>query len=314
MFRSIAIMLILLVSVLMTVGASAATWVWSDGDFPDADWDIISWYPPQDSGESDATQVLTIGHAGNPAAMRASSVWLGDGPNDGGMIVQLNNQWILDPATSGPVLEIDGGLDFLKSIDGPSRLGLAVQQDGEIFVHVLNPQAADATWTTYYHSILTADDFAPIDPNESGQPDFSSTGSPLKFGFTTGQIKPHDDGYTAFHQYVDNVLLVMTTGPVSAVGQDFAGLMRVPVVAPNPFNPATRISFEMPSAGLASLRVYDLGGHLVKILASRQFTRGTHAVTWRGDDGAGRALASGVYMVVLETAEGSVSQRITLAK
>jgi len=296
------------------VPSLAATWVWSDGDFPEDDWDVVSWYPPLDSGESDATLAFTLGHAGNPGFLRTSAVALGDGPDDGAMIVQLNNQWTINPATSGPLVQIDGGLDFLKSTGGPSRIGLAVRQDGAIFVHVLNPQAADTVWTTYDQSMLTAADFTPIDPDETGQPDFSQNGSEMTFGFACGQMKPFDGGWINFYQNVDNVLLVMTTGPVSAVGPLTAGALQAPTATPNPFNPRVEISFEMPASGPGSLRVHDLSGRLVRVLASRHFERGTQTVTWGGRDEAGRALASGVYLVVLKTDQGTVSRRITLAK
>ena len=125
--------MIIFAVLLCAVSASAATWVWADGDFPEDDWDTVSWYPPLDSGDSDATLAFTVGHGGNPDASRASGVALGEGPDDGAMIVQLNNQWTLDPAVNGPITGIDGGLDFQISSGGPSRICLAVQQDGEIF-------------------------------------------------------------------------------------------------------------------------------------------------------------------------------------
>lgn len=294
--------------------ASAVTWVWTDGDFPDADWDLVSWYPANDSGDSDATLSFTVAHGGNPDALRASGVALGGGPDDGAMIVMLNNTWILDPATSGPVSEIEGGLDFLKSTGGPSRIGLALQQGGEIFVKLLNPLAADTVWTTYHQSILTAADFAPIDPAETGQPDFSQGGAPMVFGFTVGQLAGDASGEIYFYQYVDNVLLVMNTGPISAVGPTAETALRPPVIHPNPFNPQTEISFAMPAEGFASLRIFDLSGRLVRTLAARRFDSGAQTAVWRGVDDAGAAAASGIYLAVLQTDRGRVSQRLTLAR
>ena len=113
---------------------------------------------------------------------------------------------------------------------------------------------------------------------------------------------------------MDNVQLVMTTGPVSAVGGQTTRVLRAPVVFPNPFNPRTEIQFEMPEEGWASVRIFDLSGRLVRELASRRFALGPQAVVWQGDDRRGQAQASGVYMVVLETEDGMVSRRITLAR
>ncbi len=68
---------------------------------------------------------------------------------------------------------------------------------------------------------------------------------------------------------------------------------------PNPFNPQTQISFDLPSAGPASLRVYDLSGRLVATLVDAPLTAGSHSATWDGTDLNGQAVASGVYLYEL---------------
>jgi hypothetical protein len=68
---------------------------------------------------------------------------------------------------------------------------------------------------------------------------------------------------------------------------------------PNPFNPATTISFSIPQDGFATLAVYDVNGRLVRTLVDRSISSGAHAVVWNGTDDTGRAAASGVYIVRL---------------
>jgi hypothetical protein len=63
---------------------------------------------------------------------------------------------------------------------------------------------------------------------------------------------------------------------------------------PNPFNPSTRISFEVPEQSQLSLRVFDITGHLVTTLADGIYEAGAHEATF---DGAG--LPSGVYFAQL---------------
>jgi hypothetical protein len=63
---------------------------------------------------------------------------------------------------------------------------------------------------------------------------------------------------------------------------------------PNPFNPTTRISFEVPEQAQLALRVFDITGHLVTTLADGVYEAGTHEATF---DGAG--LPSGVYFAQL---------------
>ena len=54
---------------------------------------------------------------------------------------------------------------------------------------------------------------------------------------------------------------------------------------PNPFNPSTWIPFYLPSDGLVSVKIYNVGGELVKTLRETQMPKGAHSVRWNGDDG-----------------------------
>lgn len=84
---------------------------------------------------------------------------------------------------------------------------------------------------------------------------------------------------------------------------------------PNPFNPQTRIAFEMPRAGRATLRVYDLAQRLVATLIDGEtLEAGPHAVDWLGRDLQGRPCASGLYFYRLETAGETLTGRMTLLK
>ena len=70
--------------------------------------------------------------------------------------------------------------------------------------------------------------------------------------------------------------------------------------APNPFNPATTIRYEVPTAAQVRLMVYDVLGREVTVLVDERREPGCYAVTWDGRDAAGRLVASGVYVVRLE--------------
>ena len=83
---------------------------------------------------------------------------------------------------------------------------------------------------------------------------------------------------------------------------------------PNPFNPATTISFSLPKDGLAEISIYDAAGRRVRSLASREFESGIHELRWNGKDDAGRAVASGVYHYRLRTEKGTDSRPMTLVR
>ncbi len=64
---------------------------------------------------------------------------------------------------------------------------------------------------------------------------------------------------------------------------------------PNPFNLSTVISFTLPSAGKASVSVYDITGRRVRELISERVNAGSHSVVWDGTDTNGETVASGIY-------------------
>jgi hypothetical protein len=65
---------------------------------------------------------------------------------------------------------------------------------------------------------------------------------------------------------------------------------------PNPFNPHTNLSFDVPRTQDLRVVVYDLAGRLVCELADGSFTAGQHRLTWDGRDRAGRTVPSGGYL------------------
>jgi hypothetical protein len=100
------------------------------------------------------------------------------------------------------------------------------------------------------------------------------------------------------------------TGLPAAAPRDFALLG----AAPNPFNPATVLSYRMDQAGEARLEVYDLMGRLVETLAQGWQSAGEHQALWAGRDRNGRAAASGVYLARLEIKGQVQVARLLLVK
>jgi hypothetical protein len=83
---------------------------------------------------------------------------------------------------------------------------------------------------------------------------------------------------------------------------------------PNPFNPSTTIFFELPQAGPASLRIYDLAGRLIQERSWDDLPQGRSEFQWNGLDRQGRALSSGVYLYRLDTRDHSLSRRMSLIR
>ena len=78
---------------------------------------------------------------------------------------------------------------------------------------------------------------------------------------------------------------------------------------PNPFNPATTISFLLPEAATVDLRVYDDLGREVALLAEGRFPAGQHSVRFEASN-----LPSGIYFARLAGLGSVVSRRMVLIK
>jgi hypothetical protein len=83
---------------------------------------------------------------------------------------------------------------------------------------------------------------------------------------------------------------------------------------PNPFNPGTKIRFELFEPDHVSLNIYDLKGRLVRQLVGETLGEGLHERTWLGRDDSGRQVPSGPYFVRMVTDGGHFTRKIMLLK
>jgi parallel beta-helix repeat protein len=85
--------------------------------------------------------------------------------------------------------------------------------------------------------------------------------------------------------------------------------------APNPFNPSTRIRFDVPAPGAeVALEVFDVRGRRIKTLESGRRPPGQHVVIWNGRDEWGASVATGVYFVRMRAGTFAETRKIVLVK
>lgn len=84
--------------------------------------------------------------------------------------------------------------------------------------------------------------------------------------------------------------------------------------APNPFNPQVEIRAELEDSGPARLSICDVRGREVRELFAGVLASGESHWQWDGRDATGRASASGVYLLRLETNRRILMRSVTLAR
>jgi hypothetical protein len=84
---------------------------------------------------------------------------------------------------------------------------------------------------------------------------------------------------------------------------------------PNPFNPVTTISYDLPVPGTVTLTVYDVAGKRVRTLvAAESLEAGRHQAVWNGRDDTGRFAPAGVYFYRLDADAYSQTRTMSLVK
>jgi hypothetical protein len=78
---------------------------------------------------------------------------------------------------------------------------------------------------------------------------------------------------------------------------------------PSPSRESVNFTYSIPEDGRVVLSVYDLSGRRVAVPLDGELTAGRHEVTWSCAD-----VPSGVYLYRLETAAGSLTQRLVVSR
>lgn len=95
----------------------------------------------------------------------------------------------------------------------------------------------------------------------------------------------------------------------SKVEEDQPLIFSLSLNYPNPFNPATQITYSLAKTEKVSLKVYDITGRLVSTLVDEVKAAGTYSLNFNAS-----GLSSGVYFYRLSSSEGIQTRKMTLIK
>ena len=84
--------------------------------------------------------------------------------------------------------------------------------------------------------------------------------------------------------------------------------------SPNPFNPLTKLRFQLKNDSDVKLTIFNVRGERVVKLIDSIYPKGRHEMIWAGEDGRGRRVASGAYFARFSGDGIETTQRLLLVK
>jgi hypothetical protein len=78
---------------------------------------------------------------------------------------------------------------------------------------------------------------------------------------------------------------------------------------PNPFNPVTKIVFDIPKQSVSELTIYDISGRVIETIVNENLQAGKYEVQWNASN-----YSSGVYFYRLQTSTFTDTKKMLLVK
>lgn len=138
----------------------------------------------------------------------------------------------------------------------------------------------------------------------------AETGETLQF-FDDGMIGSGNWNSAPATPGAENVMVITSNDEFEGLPEEFQLYGNYP----NPFNPATTISYDLSESGHITLKVYSILGREVATLVDGVLTIGSYETAWDGRDSQGEVVPSGTYLYRLTYGNGESHSRImTLLK
>jgi flagellar hook assembly protein FlgD len=93
---------------------------------------------------------------------------------------------------------------------------------------------------------------------------------------------------------------VAASGPATAGGSLGIVSLTPRALAPRASSEGVAIGIRLPRSGAVKVRVHNLAGRLLSVVADEALPAGTHVVRWDGRGPSGSPVDHGIYLVTVE--------------
>jgi hypothetical protein len=109
-------------------------------------------------------------------------------------------------------------------------------------------------------------------------------------------------------------LTVDVSGLLALNGIDLPDVFALHNNYPNPFNPVTNISYDIPEVAQVTLEIYNVSGQKVRTLAQGQHEPGRYRIQWNATNDYGNPLSSGMYIYRIRAGDFVSVKKLILMK
>ena len=83
---------------------------------------------------------------------------------------------------------------------------------------------------------------------------------------------------------------------------------------PNPFNPVTTLTYDLPEEASVRIFIHDMMGGLVRTLVHARQRAGHRSVRWDATDDTGAPTSAGLYLYTIQTKDLKETRKMVLLK
>ncbi|MBT8380292.1 MAG: T9SS type A sorting domain-containing protein [Ignavibacteria bacterium] len=170
-----------------------------------------------------------------------------------------------------------------------------------IYKFITSWQYVTSTSNTYYED--TDEDYCTAPP-----PQQCTNEHNISYRITAEDLGSNESDYS------NTVVARVLGGPPAKLGGGNSGSSAVVEYSlkqnyPNPFNPTTTIDYSIKSAGIVTLKVYDMLGKVVASLVNERKESGNYSVTFKATN-----LPSGIYIYKLTAGKFTETKKLLLLR
>ncbi|MBM3285917.1 MAG: T9SS type A sorting domain-containing protein [Candidatus Eisenbacteria bacterium] len=100
--------------------------------------------------------------------------------------------------------------------------------------------------------------------------------------------------------------------PADAAGESEVPIDRLWGTEPNPASGRTTIRFSLAAPKHVEIRIFDVGGRLVRTLVDGPMEQGGHTAAWDGKSDAGKSVGAGVYWASMRSGAFSSTRKLVI--